>query len=483
VNVVVVGGGIGGLCLAQALRRDGVEVAVHERDAAPGSRWEGYRIHINPTGARALHACLPGPVWQEFQATAGPGGDFGFLTEQLRPLLVVEESIMYPGGATDPTEDHYAADRATLRRLLGDGLDDVVHYGAEFVGYEVLPDGRVRADFADGRSAVADLLVGADGAGSRVRQQLLPGVRTLDAGAVGIAHKIWLTDETRAALPARLCTGMNAVLTDTPYFLFTSVFEPPQPDARPYLLCALVARPEVLPPTSPSWTAMRCGWRWTCWSRAGTPAAARARRRPTATAAPPWPSAPPVRCRRGPPGPVTVLGDAIHAMPPIGGLGGNTALRDAHLLGRLLPAVDRGERDLRDAVGEYEADMREYGPAAVRYAMAQKEQTLSGGSDGPLAAITARVFFGLCASVPALRRRVFGREWAGPAAPREWERRRPVPREAGPTPARPAGRRPRRSPGRGCRAPCRPRRRPARSGRTRPAPAAARRPTRCRASG
>ncbi|MGH3588049.1 MAG: NAD(P)-binding protein, partial [Pseudonocardia sp.] len=113
-RVLVAGGGIGGLALAQGLRRAGVDVAVHERDRGIGSRWEGYRIHINPTGARALHALLPAAGWQEFVATAGPGGDFGFLTEQLRELVVVEQAIMYPG-AVDPAENHYAADRATLR--------------------------------------------------------------------------------------------------------------------------------------------------------------------------------------------------------------------------------------------------------------------------------------------------------------------------------------------------------------------------------
>src|SRR5688572_18850148 len=71
----------------------------------------------------ALPILLPAAGWQEFLATSGPGGDFGFLTEQLVELVVVEESIMYPGGA-DPAENHYAADRATLRQVLTNGLED-----------------------------------------------------------------------------------------------------------------------------------------------------------------------------------------------------------------------------------------------------------------------------------------------------------------------------------------------------------------------
>ena len=70
----MIGGGIGGLCLAQGLRRSGVAVAVYERDRDPASRWEGYRIHVNPAGARSLHACLPEHLWRAFLATAAPGG-------------------------------------------------------------------------------------------------------------------------------------------------------------------------------------------------------------------------------------------------------------------------------------------------------------------------------------------------------------------------------------------------------------------------
>jgi 2-polyprenyl-6-methoxyphenol hydroxylase-like FAD-dependent oxidoreductase len=425
-RVIVIGGGIGGLCLAQGLRRAGVDVVVHERDAAVGSRWEGYRIHINPVGARALHACLPDAVWHEFLATAGRAGDFGWLTEQLRELLVVEESIMYPG-AEDPAENHYAADRPTLRRLLLTGLEDAVQFGAEYVGYEQRADGTVLARFADGRTAVGDVLVGADGAGSRVRRQYLPQVQVAPAGAVGIAHKIWLTDEVRRALPPRLCTGMNVVHVDAPCFLFTSVFEPPPgTSARPYVLCALVTRPDLLPPdvTELDGDALRAvvdvlvaSWHPQLrQALAGSdPESRGAVAFRYAEPGPAWPSTP-----------VTVIGDAIHLMPPIGGLGGNTALRDAHLLSRLLGAAARGEQDTLAAISQYESDMRDYGAAAVRFALAQKDRALSHGT---VPTTAARSWFRLCAAVPALRRRTFGPGPTDPAAPRAWEH---VPATAGP---------------------------------------------------
>jgi 2-polyprenyl-6-methoxyphenol hydroxylase-like FAD-dependent oxidoreductase len=268
--------------------------------------------------------------------------------------------------------------------------------------------------------------VGADGPASRVRAQLLPHATPVDAGVAGIAHKIWLDDATRAEL-GRLGTGMNAVQPNAPCFLFTSVFEPPAATgARPYVLGALVTRPDLLPPdvTELDTDALRvvadvlvAGWH---------PRLRRALANsdPASRSAVTFSAAPPVPAWTS--GPVTVLGDAIHVMPPIGGLGGNTALRDAHLLSRLLPAVDRGERDLLDAVAEYEAEMREYGTAAVRYALEQARQLLSSG-----AAATAgmRAFFRLAAAVPPLRRRAFARGWAAPAAPRAWERS-PVPMPA-----------------------------------------------------
>src|SRR5256885_5511239 len=102
-NVAIIGGGPGGLCLAQALHRAGVGVAVYERSRTRTERLQGYRVHINPHGAAALHECLPPELWQAFVETGGTsGGNFGFVTEQLDELLFLDEETV-SRGTLDPS--------------------------------------------------------------------------------------------------------------------------------------------------------------------------------------------------------------------------------------------------------------------------------------------------------------------------------------------------------------------------------------------
>jgi 2-polyprenyl-6-methoxyphenol hydroxylase-like FAD-dependent oxidoreductase len=61
-----------------------------------------------------------------------------------------------------------------------------------------------------------------------------------------------------------------------------------------------------------------------------------------------------------------MLGDAIHTMTPLQGLGGSSALRDAGLLCRTLVEVQREASTLTTAICDYEKAMIEYGFAAVR---------------------------------------------------------------------------------------------------------------------
>lgn len=65
-----------------------------------------------------------------------------------------------------------------------------------------------------------------------------------------------------------------------------------------------------------------------------------------------------------PKGPVTLVGDAAHCMPPAG-VGAAVALRDAGLLAGRLGEAGRGERPLVEAIRAYEEEMLDYGFAAV----------------------------------------------------------------------------------------------------------------------
>ena len=104
-----------------------------------------------------------------------------------------------------------------------------------------------------------------------------------------------------------------------------------------------------------------------------------------------------------PTGRVTLLGDAIHNMTPMAGIGANTALRDADLLRRQLIAVAAGERQMLPALHEYEERMRAYGFAAVRQSLRNARQA---GSANRLTRAAFRGVLRTVAVVPPLRRRM-----------------------------------------------------------------------------
>ena len=183
-HVVVIGGGIGGLCLAQGLKKAGVPVSVYERDRTPTSRLQGYRIHVSPRGARSLRECLPGDLWDVFELSCGTSPhNFRFMTHRMEELLRIETPEDAAVGR------HYSASRGRLRQILSAGLDDIVYFDRAFTRYEIVSDGRVRAFFEDGSSADGDVLVAADGGNSRVRKQFLPGAKRVDTGILGAGRQ------------------------------------------------------------------------------------------------------------------------------------------------------------------------------------------------------------------------------------------------------------------------------------------------------
>ncbi|MGH3729220.1 MAG: FAD-dependent oxidoreductase [Micromonosporaceae bacterium] len=427
-HVLIMGGGIGGLCLAQGLKRAGVSVAVYERDRTRTDRLQGYRIHISPAGSRALHQCLPPELFDAFVATTGKLGDgFTFLTERLTPLL--RAGIDDVGGdVTDPSESHHSVSRITLRQVLLAGLGDAVHFDKKYERYEKHSDGTVTAYFSDGSSATGDVLVGADGGNSRVRQQYLPHAHRLDTGILSVAGKLPLTEATRGMLPAALGSGPGFVSgapgghsmflavqefdrarSDLPYGIGADDADRGGPlfdNTSDYLMWGFATHRDRYPEPgrleSLDGAALRdvVGEMITDWHPdlrrvvAGSePSTVSVLKVHTSTPVDPWPTTT-----------VTLLGDAIHSMTPFQGIGANTALRDAGLLCQRLAAADRGERPLLDAIAGYETEMIQYGFDAVRRSLTTARQATS---DSTLARVGGRTFFRVMNAVPALRRRVF----------------------------------------------------------------------------
>lgn len=183
-RALVIGGSLGGLLSAVLLRTIGWQVDVFERSPhALDSRGGGIVLQ-----ADVLHAFRYAGIRHGTLGVAS--GDRIFLD---RAGNVVQRTWQ------PQTQTSWNMLYETMRRALP---DDCVHSGATLVHVEQEGE-RVRAHFADGRSEEGDLLVGADGARSTVRTQLLPHVAPAYAGYVawrGLVPEPDLDPDSRALL-------------------------------------------------------------------------------------------------------------------------------------------------------------------------------------------------------------------------------------------------------------------------------------------
>jgi 2-polyprenyl-6-methoxyphenol hydroxylase-like FAD-dependent oxidoreductase len=382
-RVLVIGGGLGGLCLAQGLHRAGVGVAVYERDSSSWARSQGYRFHMDIRGEEALRECLPPNLCELALATRGQPSRgitvFSVVDGQLREAV----TRYFPErSSSEFVTVGSAIDRLTLRQIMLAGLDDIVHFGKEFTHYEQRPDGTVCAYFADGTSAIGDVLVAADGVGSRIREQFLPHAEMIDTGIRWLGGKTMLTDQLSALLPTQLSETFGATPGVAQMMLFGLVMfrqDPNQAAIRlwpglrfhttgDYVFWGVLAQQRQLAIPDEELNALP----------------GPELQRLILTLAVDWP---PVlhtlieqcqpdqnfvlRMRHAKPierwqtTNVTLLGDAIHAMPPRGS-GANTALRDASLLARSLISVAGLGTPLRQGLHDYETEMVRYGFDALR---------------------------------------------------------------------------------------------------------------------
>ena len=227
-KVIIIGAGTGGLCLAQGLKSEGIPVEIFERERTPSDRQAGYRLSISPSGNRALKECLPESLFQMLvKSSARPSRGVSILDERLKPLL----TLNLPKADPASVDCERPISRIALRHVLLQGLDEIVHFDRKFLAFEDAPDGRVIARFDDCTTVTGDLLVGADGASSTVRTQLLPHAQRAQTGIMAVSGKLELNDQVRELTPPPIFRGPTLMLGPKGCFLFANAVEYSSTDA------------------------------------------------------------------------------------------------------------------------------------------------------------------------------------------------------------------------------------------------------------
>ena len=335
--IAIIGAGLGGLVLARVLHVHGIAATVFEAEASPQARGQGGMLDIHVDNGQAALAAAG--LTAGFRALIHPGGQASRVLDSQGRVVFADED--------DGTGGRPEVVRGELRRILLESLPaGAVRWGRKVAGVASLGEGRHRVDFADGTGTTTDLLVGADGAWSRVRP-LVSDARPVYAGITYVETNLLDADARHPASAAAV--GGGALMAMAPG---RGIFAHREPGAVLHTYVAL-RRPEdwvaAIDFTDPAGARARVAAEFPGWAPALTALV-------TDADTPPVPRplyTLPVDHRwervRG----VTLLGDAAHLMVP-SGEGANLAMFDGAELARALVAHPG---DVEAALAAYEKEL------------------------------------------------------------------------------------------------------------------------------
>ncbi|MFI7501680.1 FAD-dependent oxidoreductase [Streptomyces sp. NPDC049687] len=202
-SIAIVGAGLGGLTLARVLHVHGIRATVYEADPSAKSRTQGGQLDIHEDdGQRAL---ADAGLTDEFRAIIHEGAEAARVLDQHGKLLF--------DAPDDGTARRPEVLRGDLRGILLDSLpDQTVQWGHKVTGVRPLGNGRHELTFTDGSTVTSGLLVGADGAWSRIRP-LLSDAEPAYTGTTFIDTYLYDADERHTATAEAVGAGAMYALS------------------------------------------------------------------------------------------------------------------------------------------------------------------------------------------------------------------------------------------------------------------------------
>ncbi|KAI1209503.1 FAD/NAD(P)-binding domain-containing protein [Annulohypoxylon truncatum] len=351
--VLIIGAGVAGLMLAQGLRLRSIPFRLFERHAVSHSS-QGHRFRISKDGQAALNSILSPQLRGLLKRTAADPFLF-------KPRYVDAKSLNF-ASLSPADSDSMAIDRTWIRMLTMLGIEHAIEYGKEFSSYDIV-NGHVHVRFTDGSVARGRLLVGADGIRSRVRKQLQPNRKLLDLERWVMWGRTLITQDLKKNLPQDMMSWCmyqdqeaNVQLVVEP-MIFPKISQqeesedmlPEIPDYIFWVVCTASLQYSEYLPQSVEEKKLFLEEVTKTWHPALKLLLDSAAHNLT-SCAPVLSSKPDIELSSAGQANklVTLVGDAAHAMSPMGGSGGDTAIWNAADLAQTIAKEGITKRSITD---------------------------------------------------------------------------------------------------------------------------------------
>jgi 2-polyprenyl-6-methoxyphenol hydroxylase-like FAD-dependent oxidoreductase len=170
-SIAIIGGGPGGLTLARLLQLKGANVTVYERDVNREARIQGGALDLHTESG--LAALAKAGLMNEFKARYRPGAELTRVVDHQATI----HSDQHIAGSNEKFGDKNhrpEIDRGPLREILVNSLQPgTIVWDSHITGLELVQD-KWKICFQNGHSVIADIIIGADGANSRIRPFVTP---------------------------------------------------------------------------------------------------------------------------------------------------------------------------------------------------------------------------------------------------------------------------------------------------------------------